>query len=113
MESFIGKWAHDLSDAERTYLRRGLKRDRHGIACFYTMIKVYKNPHTFHPIVATCGTALSILSSWIDYKLRQLLPFVDTCIKDSSDFRSRIRKLGKLPKKSRSATTYHQISMWI
>ena len=81
VESFISKWAEDLSVAECTFLRRGYKRDRHGMARFYTLIKVHKNPHTFRPIVATCGTVLLILSSWLDYKLKQLLPFVETYIK--------------------------------
>ena len=104
MESFVSKWAADLSVAEHTCLRRGCKRDRHGMACFYMLTKVHKNPHTFRPVVATCGTVLLILSSWLDYKLKQLLPFVEACTRNSSDLRSKMNNLGKLPRNARLVT---------
>ena len=58
IESFISKWSDDMSEAEYTFLKRGLKRDKRGIAKFYSLVKIHKNPHSLRPIVATCGTAL-------------------------------------------------------
>ena len=62
-------------------------------------------PHPFRPIVVTCGTALAILSKWLDYILQQLKPHILTYIKDSSDFLKytkafqKLQKNGRLPKK--------------
>ena len=65
---------------------------------------MHKDPYIFRPIVATCGTALSILSSWLDYKLKQLLPFIETYIKSSCQLRKKLKELGRLPKNARMVT---------
>ena len=106
IESFISKYSEELSKAEYTYLKRGLARDRGRISRFYTTVKVHKRveekiPHPFRPIVATCGTALAILSKWLDYKLQQLKPHILTYIKDSSDFLRYIKAFQKLQKNGR------------
>ena len=67
-------------------------------------IKVHKDPYKFRPIVATCGTVLSALSSWLDYKLQQLKPYISTYIKDSDDFRKQVHELGPLPPNARIIT---------
>ena len=87
-------------------MKRGLARDRGRISCFYTTVKVHKKvkekiPNPFRPIVATCGTALAILSKWLDYKLEQLKPHILTYIKDSSDFLKYIKAFQKLQKNGR------------
>ena len=112
MESFISRHRDHLPDHEYTYLKRGLKRDRGRIGRFYTMVKLHKNkegpiPHPFRPIVATCGTALAILSKWLDYKLQQLTPTILTYIKDTKYFLNYLKAFtklqpgGRLPKNAR------------
>ena len=71
------------------------------MAKFYTTVKMHKSPHTLRPIVATCGTVLSNLSKWLDYKLKKLLPFITTYIKDSTALRQKLKRLGRLPKNAR------------
>ena len=80
--------AKSLTKAEYTYLKRGLKKNKSKLAKFYTTIKVHKNPPTLRPIVAQCGTVILVLSSWLDYKLKKLLPFVSTYIKGQQRFQS-------------------------
>jgi hypothetical protein len=115
LQSFVSKHADRLSEAEYTYLKRGLKRDRKKLARFYMTIKVHKRvdkpvPHPFRPIVATCGTALAILSKWLDHKLQQLKPHILTYVKDSDEFLKHVKafqklqKNGKLPKNARHFT---------
>ena len=105
VESLVMSFWHNnqgkMSRAELTFLRRGYKRDRGRIAKFYTTVKIHKNPHTLRPIVATCGTVLSNLSKWLDYKLKKLLPFMTTYIKDSNDLRQKLKELGHLPENAR------------
>ena len=80
-----------MSRAELTFLKRGYKRDRDRMENFYTTVKIHKTPHTLKPIVATRGTVLSNLSKWLDYKLKKLLPFMTTYIKDSNDLRQKLK----------------------
>ena len=83
MESFTNRVAPHVSDAdELTFLRRGLKTRRGNMSRFYTLAKVHKFPLQLRPIVATCGTAQSALSQWLDYILQQLIPYVGIHIKD-------------------------------
>jgi len=117
IESFISQHGKVLSKAEATYLKRGLRKNRGKMARFYTTIKMHKDPYKFRPIVSTCGTALAILSKWLDYKLQQLKPFISTFIKDSDDFLTRLKlflklkKFGRLPKHARLFTA-DAISMY-
>ena len=99
--SFWNNHQNNMSRAELTFLRRGYKRDRGRMAKFYTMVKMHKDPHELRPIVATCGTVLSNLSKWLDYKLKKLLPFITTYIKDSNDLRRKLKQLGRLPENAR------------
>ena len=86
IEAFISKWARGLYDAEYIFLKQGLKRACKGIAQFYTMSKMHNKLYTSHLIGATCRTVISILRSWIDHKLKDILLFVSTYIKDSNKF---------------------------
>ena len=65
---------------------------------------MHKDPHRFRPIVAQCGTAIASVSSWLHYKLKKLLPFVPTYIKNTRDFHERLldlNKRGRLPENAR------------
>ena len=61
-------------------MKRGLEQDQNEMVHFYTMIKMNKDRCIYQSIIATRGRALSILSSWLDYKLKQLLLFVKSLI---------------------------------
>ena len=105
MELLVGSFASrrqkHLTKAVYTYFKRGLKKNKK-MAKFYTTIKVHKNPPTLRPIVAQCGTVILVLSSWLDYKLKKLSPFISTYMKDSRDFKVKLDHLNsndRLPKK--------------
>ena len=67
--------------------------------------------------MATCGTALAILSKWLDHKLQQLKPHILTYTKYSSDFLRYIKTFqklqnnGRLPKHAKHFTA-HAKSMY-
>ena len=78
-----------------------MKKNKSKLAKFYTTIKVHKNLLTLRPIVRQCGTVISLLSSWLDYNLKKLLPFILIYIKDSRYFKIKLDNLnsnGRLPK---------------
>ena len=91
IDSFINKFQDSMSDAEYIYLKRALKKYSGKMFWFYMTVKVHKNPIKYRPIVATCGTALSGLSKWLDYKLKQLLTHISTYIKDSNELREKLK----------------------
>ena len=97
LESFINRVAPHVSDAEHIFLRRGLKTRRGNMSRFYTLAKVHKFPLQLRPIVATCGTAQSALSQWLDYILQQLIPYVGIHFKDSEALRIMLTELDELP----------------
>ena len=64
--------------------------------------------------MAQCGTVISVLSSWPDYKLKKLLTFISTHIKDSRDFKVKLDNLNsnaRLPRNARLVTA-DAISMY-
>ena len=104
MQRFMSKHRKNIGKAELTYLRRGLKQRSGKMSRFYTTLKAHKDPYKFRPIVATCGTAIAVLSCWLDYQLQQLKPFISTYIQDSDDLREQMESLGPLPSNARVFT---------
>lgn len=92
-----------IEDHEYTYLMRGLNQNQR-IARFYCIPKVHKSPWATRPVTSTCGTPLSIISTFLDYKLQPFLQFMPTHIRDSFDLKQKLEKLGKLPDNARLFT---------
>ena len=100
-------WQKCLTKAEYTYLKRGLKKNKSKLTKFYTTIQVHTSSPPLRPIVAQCGTVISVLSSWLDYELKKLLPCISTYIKNIGDFKIKLDTLnrnGRLPKNARLVT---------
>ena len=104
LKSFSSQHGKRLLKVEVIYLEKGLQKNHGKIARFYMLIKIHKTPSKFPPIVATCGTTLLILSSWLDYKSQQLKPFMSTYIKDSDDFQEQLEDCGQLPPNAKGFT---------
>ena len=83
-ESFITRNRLELSDAERTYLWRSLKKCDKKISLFYLTAKIHKTLWTTRPVVSTSGTMMAGLSKWLDRWLQKLRHQVPTYLKDSS-----------------------------
>jgi hypothetical protein len=75
--------ANQLSKAENTFFKRSLSA-KHRIPLFYGLPKVHKTPFTIRPVVSTTNSLLAVFSIWLDYKLKELLPLVQSCIKNST-----------------------------
>jgi hypothetical protein len=55
----------------------------HRLPMFYGLPKVHKMPFTLRPIVSSTNGFLAIFSTWLDYKMKKLLPLVKSYIKNS------------------------------
>lgn len=97
MESSINK-ADFISPAERTFLKRGLQKCKATLSRFYMTAMVHKLPSIQHrPIVANCYTPQHVLSRWLDYTLKQVVQYVGTYIKDSSELLDKLESLNLPP----------------
>jgi hypothetical protein len=54
---------------------------------------VHKTPFTLRPVVSRTNSLLAIFSIWLDFKLKQLLPFVKSYVKDSTTIIKELKKL--------------------
>jgi len=83
---------HLLSTAEITYFERSFK-NQHRTPIFYGMPKVHKTPLKLRPVVSCINSFNSIFSTWLDFKMKQLLPLIPSYIKDSRDLLKEIQTL--------------------
>ena len=69
---------------------------------FYTLPKIHKpgSPPPGRPIVSGNGSVTEIISSFVDYFLKDLVPSLDSYIQDTTDFLRKLDALGPLPDNS-------------
>ena len=72
-----------LSKPEILYFERSLQLPLR-LPVFYGLPKVHKTPVKLRPVVSSCGSLLSIFSTWLDYKMKDLLPMVKSYLKNST-----------------------------
>jgi hypothetical protein len=101
---FLEKYNEDLNDSERTYFKRSfqnLKTIGERKSQFYGLPKVHKEELSLRPVVSTSGTAIEILSRFIDSKLQEVVRLCPCYLQDSWQLLGDLSKLGKLPPNAR------------
>jgi len=78
---------HLLTD---TYKQLSSKEAKEKI---YGLPKVHKTPMTLRPVVSSVNSFLSVFSTWLDYRMKQLLPFMKSHIKNSFDVINDLKNL--------------------
>jgi hypothetical protein len=68
---------------------------------FYGLPKVHKEPLALRPVVSTSGTAIEILSKYIDSKLQEIVHLCPAFLKDGWQLLGELAKLDKLPANAR------------
>jgi len=81
-----------LTQAEVNYFTRSFT-DFHRNPVFYGMPKVHKSPLSFRPVVSCVNSFPSIFSTWLDFRMKQLLQFIPSYIKDSKSLISELKTL--------------------
>ena len=81
------EYANDISDNEDTYFKRGL-RQNHRIPQFYGLAKIHKvnspsEPIPWRPVNSQCGGISAVASTYVDYYLQKLIPFIPGVVKNS------------------------------
>jgi len=83
LKDLIRSHQNNLSRAEFLYFQRSFQQ-QFKLPVFYGLPKVHKNPVTLRPVVSTTNSLLAVFSVWLDYKMKELLPFIQSYIKNSS-----------------------------
>jgi hypothetical protein len=92
LKNLLNTHKNSLSKPETLYFQRSLKLF-HKLPVFYGLPKVHKSPMTLRPVVSTCGSLLSIFSTWLDFKMKELLPLVKSYLKNSSSVITDLKNL--------------------
>jgi hypothetical protein len=82
LKTLLADYASSLSKSESLFFKRSLQ-EHHRIQVFYGLPKVHKQPITLRPVVSTSGSLLALFSTWLDYKMKELLPLVHSHVKNS------------------------------
>jgi len=82
LKTLLANNANNLSKSELLFFKRSLQ-EHHRIPIFYGLPKVHKQPVTLRPVVSTSGSLLAIFSTWLDYRIKELLPLVQSHVKNS------------------------------
>jgi len=92
LKNLIQATSQLLSKPELTFFERSL-RSFHRLPIFYGLPKVHKEPLSFRPVVSTSGSLLAIFSTWLDYKMKDLIPLVKSYIKNSFEIIKELQNL--------------------
>jgi len=84
LKSLLQDHKDTLTMAEQTFFKRSLQL-HHRIPLFYGIPKVHKTPTTLCPVVSTINSLLSVFSTWLDYQMKKLLPFIKSYLKNSKE----------------------------
>ncbi len=84
LKSLLQDHKDTLTVAEQTFFKRSLQL-HHRIPLFYGIPKVHKTPTTLCPVVSTINSLLSVFSTWLDYQMKKLLPFIKSYLKNSKE----------------------------
>jgi len=102
LENIFQTNQHLLSKPEITYFKRSFAT-RFRLPIFYGLPKVHKNPISLRPVVSSSNSLLSVFSIWLDYRMKDLLPLVDSYLKDSTTLINELKNI-KLPETARIFT---------
>jgi hypothetical protein len=92
LKALLQEHQHNLSKPELIYFQRSLQLF-HRLPVFYGLPKVHKSPMMLRPVVSSCGSLLSIFSTWLDFKMKELLPFIKSHLKNSTSLINDLRDL--------------------
>jgi hypothetical protein len=83
LKTTINTNSHILSKAENTFFNRNLQT-QHRLPVFYGLLKVHKKTMFLRPMVSCMNSILSVFSTWLDHKMKALLPLIQSYTKNSA-----------------------------
>jgi hypothetical protein len=99
LKKLINDNRHFLSKPELTFFQRSLQA-HHRLPIFYGLPKVHKTPISLRPVVSNTNGLLAVFSTWLDFKMKDLLPLVKSYIRNSFEVINDLKHL-TLPKEAK------------
>jgi hypothetical protein len=90
LKDLLSEQANTLPKSELTFFQRSLK-EHHRLPVFYGLPKVHKQPISLRPVVSTSGSLLAIFPTWIDFKMKTLLPLIQSHVQNSRNVINELR----------------------
>jgi len=84
LKNTFQKFKHLLTKPEIDFFTRSFS-DSHRTPIFYGMPKVHKTPMQLRPVVSCVNSFPSIFSSWLDFRMKELLHLIPSYIKNSTE----------------------------
>jgi hypothetical protein len=75
LKNIITTHSGSLTDSEKTYFQRSLKTKLR-LPIFYGLPKVHKSPLSLRPVVSSSSGLLTIFSTWLDFRMKELFPLI-------------------------------------
>jgi hypothetical protein len=82
LNNLINDNTQNISQSEITYFKRSLS-SCFKLPIFYGLPKVHKTPVSLRPVVSTTNSLLAVFSTWLDFKMKALLPLIKSHIHNS------------------------------
>ena len=95
VKKFFWDNVDEFSETEVRYFKR-LFTIKHRTPQFYLTCKIHKTPWTTRPVVATCGSIIAGLSTWVDYWLQKVVKTVPTYLKNSAELTKVFSNMSKI-----------------
>jgi hypothetical protein len=92
LKNLINSNKRYLTPAEFTYFQRSFKL-KHRLPLFYGLPKVHKNPISLRPVVSCINSFSSVFSTWLDFKMKDLLPHIRSYTKNSFSILEELKNL--------------------
>jgi hypothetical protein len=92
LKDTINIHSNSLSDSEKTYFNRSLKMKLR-LPIFYGIPKVHKTPMSLRPVVSSSSGLLTIFSTWLNFRMKELLPLIKSYTKNSFDVIKELQQL--------------------
>jgi hypothetical protein len=92
LSNLISSNSNTLTKAENTYFKRSLTATFR-LPIFYGLPKVHKVPMSLRPVVSSTNSLLSVFSTWLDYRMKELIHLVPSYLKDSTSFIQEVKEL--------------------
>jgi len=95
-------YKHTLSQPELDFFTRSFK-DQHPTPIFNGLLKVHKTPVQLRPVVSCVNSFPSIFSTWLDFRMKELLHLIPSYIKNSSNLNKELQNIN-LPENAKLFT---------
>jgi len=92
LKNIITTHSGSLTDSEKTYFQRSLKTKLR-LPIFYGLPKVHKSPLSLRPVVSSSSGLLTIFSTWLDFRMKELLPLIRSYTKNSFEIIKDLKQL--------------------